>query len=427
MVVRIEPIRAPLRGIVSVPYSKSISARQVILGVHRGGSFIVRGLSDARDTQDLVRVIQACGYEVSEIGEECRFRQAELRLPEALEVGEGGTTLRFLLPWLATLPGQTRLRVEGRLAERPLQPLLDCLVRAGAYICWTDKGLQVQGQPIWTPSGFNIDASQSGQFLSALFLMAPSLKVGTRIVETSGRPATTSYVQMTLELLAQQGYRWQAHSKGQWTLAAKPLTGHPWVLAGERDWSSAGYLWGWALMAPAHLELRLSAQSIQPEAAFWLRGPSPLQVKDRGSSLLLSSQGGALPSWEGAIHDVPDTFPTLAALAAYAQGTWTIHGIGTLPYKESHRLAAMAQELSKIGVQVTWSGGTCRIDPTNLPLTRSLTFHSHGDHRLAMALSLLAAKAQAPIRIADAQTVSKSFPHYWEVLRRIGISITFEA
>lgn len=426
MVVRLEPVRGPLRGYVPLPYSKSVSARQILTGLHSGDPFSIEGLSEADDTRRLVQIAIACGYRVENTGLSWRFEVEKLRLPPSLCVGAGGTTLRFVLPWLAFIPGRTELHLEGRLAQRPLLPLIKALLEAGANIEEMGNTLRVTGNPDWRPRTFRVDAHQSGQFLSAFLLMAPRLEVGSEIIEISGRPATLSYVEcLTCRILQKAGYCWEPVVPGRWVLTAKapPLKAS---YLGEADWSGAGYFWGWAMGVAARFELPLSLTSDQPERDFWVERGWPPLVEADPSILRLTSQGALPEAWEGDISAVPDTFPTLAALAAISQKPWIIRGISTLPYKESNRLLAMHQELSKIGATLKWEGETCRIDPAkNLP-GEPVHFDSHDDHRIAMALSLLATRMRAPIHIHRAEVVRKSFPGYWETLGQIGISLTFE-
>ena len=428
MVVRLEPVRKPLAGFVALPYSKSVSARQILIGLHSGAPFIIEGLSEADDTQRLIQIATNCGYRVENTGAAWRFEAGNVVLPPRLEVGEGGTTLRFALPWLVTLPGKAELYLGERLAQRPAQPLIEALREAGAHIEAIGGRLQITGNPEWKPSIFRVDASQSGQFLSALFLMASRLEIGSEVVETSGHPATLSYVErLTNGVLQKAGYFWAQVRPGHWVLAAKKSPSeNPHFYAGEADWSGAGYFWGWAMGTLAKLDLPLSLTSEQPERTFWVEGGWPLEVEAMAVGLRLTSKGEPLRGWEGDISAVPDTFPTLAALAAFSSEPWAIWGIRTLPYKESNRLSAMQRELSKIGAHLEWEGDICRIFPVKNLVRAPVHFSSHGDHRVAMALSILATRAEAPTYIHQAEVVGKSFPAYWEVLRRIGISLTFE-
>lgn len=415
-----------------IPYSKSVSARQILIGLHSDGPFTIEGLSQADDTQKLIQIARSCGYSVERVGEKWSFIPGRLVLPHHLEAGEGGTTLRFILPWLAGLPGRTTLYPGRRLQQRPIATLIQALTNAGAHIEIAGHTLEITGNPDWNPRRFQVDSRQSGQFLSALLLMAPRLAVGSIIQETSGEPATLSYVEgLTLTLLREAGYQWERSAPGEWILVqgkkdASSLAA-PYHARGERDWSGAGYFWGWAMGTAARLELPLSLRSGQPEKTLWSEGPWPVKVETLPQGLRLTSNGERPPAWEGDLSAVPDAFPTLAVLSALAAESWTFTGLRTLPHKESHRILAMQSELIKVGACVEWSGDICRVfPPPKLPEKAPLSFHAHGDHRVAMALSLLASQLRVSLYIHEAEVVAKSFPGYWSALREIGILLTFE-
>lgn len=432
MVVRIDPVEGPLEGFVPIPYSKSVSARQILIGLHSGGPFTIAGLSQADDTQKLIQIAKACGYTVEQEGEKWTFLPGRLALPPHLAVGEGGTTLRFILPWLAGLPGKTTLYLGGRLSQRPITPLIQALAEASAHIEAVGHTLEITGNPDWSPKRLQIDARQSGQFLSALLLMAPQLEAGSTIRETSGEPATLSYVEgITLTLLRDAEHYWERSAPDEWVLVrgGKGISSWaaPYHARGEADWSGAGYFWGWAMGTAARLELPLSLGSSQPEKTFWGKGPWPVKVEPLPWGLHLISSGECPPAWEGDLSAVPDTFPTLAVLAALSTESWSFTGLRTLPHKESHRLLVMQTELAKIGARIEWSGDVCRVfPPPKLLEERPLSFYAHGDHRVAMALSLLASRLKVPLYIREAEVVAKSFPGYWAALRDVGILLTFE-
>ena len=119
MVVRLDPVQGPIEGWVPLPSSKSISARHILMGLHSGAPFTIEGLSEADDTQKLLGIVRSCGYGVRQVGNSWHFEPEGPFLPAHLEVGEGGTTLRFILPWLAGLDGKTHLHLGGRLSKRP--------------------------------------------------------------------------------------------------------------------------------------------------------------------------------------------------------------------------------------------------------------------------------------------------------------------
>lgn len=424
-VLWIHPPTAPLGASVALPYSKSLSNRQLVLGAQTGAPFRVEGLSDAEDTRWLVQALQQIGYTIGRRGEVWEFWPPKT-YPKQVELflGEGGTTLRFLLPWLARLPVESVVQVAPPLQRRPLLPLIEALRSAGAHIQTspTLSPLRIRGEPEWRPSRLQIDSSLSSQFLSGLFLLAPHLPEGACIQELSAKPATSAYSEATRQLLQQYGWAWQATSEG-WTLrygSKKSL-----CFVGERDWSAASFFFGWAALTPAHFQLPLHPTALQPEYQLFSALPWPYHYTLQAGSIEVVHADSPLPPLALDMRDFPDATLVLAVVSAFAEGPAQLTGIETLPYKESHRLQALQTELSKIGVQLSWDAGSLQIEPISYVPEGGVVFDSHGDHRVAMALSLVAAKSKSPIGIADPFCVRKSFPGYWEVLAGLGIKCTF--
>lgn len=426
-VVWVFPPTQPLLGSIELPYSKSLSNRQLVLGAQTGEPFRIEGLSGAEDTHWLVQALRQVGYIVGREGEvwHCWPPKVYSKRVE-LFLGEGGTTLRFLLPWLARLPVESVVQVAPPLQRRPLLPLIEALRSAGARL---QAGpmlfpLRIQGSPDWRPSYLKVDSSVSSQFLSALFLLAPHLPESAVIEELSESPATVSYSEATRALLREYGWIW-VPTAGGWRLQKKyPPSGHI-SLRGERDWSAAGVFFGWAALLPARLRLPLQPTDLQPEYRLFSALPWPYRMEQKSDSLLLEHTGGRLTPLALDIRDFPDAALVLSVGSAFAEGPSQLSGVGTLPYKESHRLQALQTELARIGAQLIWDAETLRIRPTSQRLRDEIVFDSHGDHRVAMALSLVAAKSEVPIGIANPHCVLKSFPGYWEILAGLGVKCTF--
>lgn len=419
------PPAAPLMGAVELPYSKSLSNRQLILGAQAGEPFRVEGLSSAQDTRWILQALQQIGYTVGQQGELWEFWPPRAYPKQVkLFLGEGGTTLRFILPWLARLAVESTVQVALPLQRRPILPLIEALQAAGADLRMGPMlfPLQVRGAPEWCPARLRIDSSRSSQFLSALFLLAPHLAEGAWIEELSPKPATPAYSEVTRKLLYRYGWRWEA-IPGGWCLHL----GHrePLSFRGERDWSAGSFFFGWAALMSARLRLPLQPTTFQPEYRLFSALPWPYRYTLHPDHIELEHTEAPLVPLEGNVRDFPDAALVLAVVSAFAEGPSQLMGIETLPYKESHRLQALQSELGKIGARLSWDSERLWIYPAAQPPREKVVFESHGDHRIAMALSLVAAQSQAPIGITDPLCVQKSFPGYWEVLAGLGVKCTF--
>jgi len=344
-----------------------------------------------------------------------------------LFAGEGGTTLRFLLPFLAHLPLQATVDASPSLRKRPIRPLLEALWRTGLTVSTSPSlyPLVIRGNPQWAPTYIAVDSSLSSQFLSAFVLAAPQLPLGCLIEELSAQPATPSYADMTRQLVEAYGWRWEKTATG-WHLVQRPASMGALHFFGEADWSAAVFFWGWAALAEASLVLPLSITSSQPERTLLLREYSwPVRVTSTPQGLCIEHTGQPLESFDLDLAEWPDAAPTLAVLAAFAAGPSRLTGLHTLPHKESHRLQALATELHRIGARVEWTAETLCIYPVSRFPQAPVRLDSHGDHRIAMALSLVAARSPVPLHITGAECVLKSFPHYWSLLQELGVSLTF--
>lgn len=418
--IQIEPLKAPLRGHVRLPFSKSISNRQLVLGAHTNLPFEIMGISEADDTYYLMEALRRCGYIWERREGALRFFPPH-SFPASLELflGEGGTTLRFLLPWLARYPGKVRIEVAASLQKRPILPLLESLQKAGVNICSTASlfPLEIEGDPDWQPKTLEIDSSLSSQFVSALLLLAPALEIGTQIREIGLLSATPSYRQITLDLLAQQGYLWERQGDS-WILRAKGNP--PFTFHGEADWSASSFFWGWAALGGFEGTLTLSPHALQPEKNLFPALPLPYAYSWESASVLrLQPLPHPIPPLDIDLMDYPDAFPVLSVVAAFAEGISQFKGLQTLPHKESNRLEAMRTELVKFGAALSVQKDAVIIYPTAHLDKPSLAFESYGDHRIAMALSLVAARISSPFVIHAHECVRKSFPQYWKILKRL--------
>jgi 3-phosphoshikimate 1-carboxyvinyltransferase len=260
--------------------------------------------------------------------------------------------------------------------------------------------------------------------LSALFLLAPQLRIGTHLIDRAEKPATPSYAALTLSLLAQKGWVWEPQDNG-WTLSAKPDVACPLQYKGEKDWNAGGYFWGWIALGAGSLTLSLSMEALQPERQLFPTLPWPVYFQVTAEGIHIESREAVLPPLDIDISDYPDTVPVLAVVSAFASGTSRLSGIHTLPHKESHRLRALATELARVGAHLTWDDTALWIEPLSRMPDYPIVLDSHRDHRIAMALSLLASRSKAPIYITSPECVAKSYPTYWQTLAAVGVECTF--
>lgn len=326
-----------------------------------------------------------------------------------VEAGSGGTTFRFLLAAAACRPGTTEIHLSDRLFDRPHQPLIDALTRAGALISSdaTGKLVTVKG---WSkmPTSFEVDASISSQFASALALLSARLRPGDSLeLQVLEGLASPPYFEITLELLKRAGVEVVATGAMRWKFISRMNA--PTVIACDADASSAA---AWVCAADLGLDAEVSniapLDSMQPDA----RLPSILAGVREGNERV-------------DVSDCPDIVPVLAAWAALARIDLEICGAAHLKVKESNRIEDLAEELAKFELELEIRQDGLAIYGSRFgDAPDSVHWHTHDDHRLAFAALLMSLNATNPrIQISDPWVVRKSYPRFYHDARRLGFSI----
>jgi len=393
-------------GEIHTGASKSISNRMLLLRRLYGPGTELHNLSASEDTQWLQKGLESEGTEIY--------------------AGDGGTTARFLAVYLATRPGEHILRAGARMSERPMAKLFAALEQLGAEVRYLEKQgflpVSIKGCRPAAGSSVHFEEPESGQFISALCMVAPS--AGMKI-SYSGE-VTESYIQLTLALLAECYVHAEAYHD--------PESGHsvieihrstpvlPAEYVVENDWSSAAFWMEWMLQAPMNTELyldKLLPDSIQPDAYamhyFEMLG---LSFRETDNGILVRK--AARPDGNEFHFDLgynPDLFPALACSVAALGLRATFAGLHSLVHKESNRLHSVGEGLRKLGMDAGFDpeesefyirGG--RLGPTEEPI------ETFSDHRIAMAFSALV-PSLGKITINDPGVVKKSYPEWWAHIR----------
>lgn len=399
---------------ISLPASKSMSNRWLMINHLTGGHFRINKLSTSGDTRLL--------------------RQLLLQLEEGGGSGvyycnNAGSVARFLMPLLAITPGHHTLTGDERLCQRPMAPLIDALRQMGLRIeCTSQEGflpVNIQGG-IPTRRTVSVDPLLSSQFVSALLLIAPRMAEGISLTMTQ-RPTSRPYIEMTCDALRQAGIEVRRSSNGR-TYYVQPFVGKPKAatISVERDWSSASYFYTMALLRP-DLRIRLlglQLDSCQGDSAtdafFRLLGVQSTEVRSpyRSAARSITIQGPQpeerrpLP---GKVQfnclDCPDLVPTFAVAAAAARVRASLKGVSNIALKESDRMEAISTELQRMGGKVTCTAEEMVIIPSELHPVEPV--RTYNDHRIAMAFAPL--RLLFPdLQIEKPEVVDKSFPEFWQ-------------
>ena len=415
--VRVSPGVPPARWEVRIPGSKSITNRALLLAAVAGPgrSRIINPLL-ADDTEAMAGAVRALGASIERRGRGDLTVTGMSGAPHGsseIWCGMAGTAARFLLPMLAAGHGRFLVDADPQLRRRPLGPLIDALISQGAVLAGSSLPLTLFASGL-SGGDVDVDSSASSQFLSGLLMAAPlaASPMRLRFESLVSRP----YLRLTLEVMRAFGVRASVERQA----VSVPLSRYrPAELTVEPDASTASYflasaaLTGTTVRIPG-LDLNSTVQGdieivrFLAEMGATVREGDPLEL--RGPARLRGTTVN--------MGDSSDAFMTLACVAPFAAGPTTIEGIAHARVKESDRIAATAENLRRLGIEVQEGTDFVRITPGT---PRPARLPTYGDHRIAMAFSLIG--TQVPVELEDPAVVSKTCPEFFELWRRTGAEI----
>ena len=426
------PPLATAGGIVTLPGSKSISNRVLLLSALSQGRTVIHDLLDSDDTRVMLEALGQLGCGVTVAGGTVTVDGLGARAPNSparLFMGNAGTAMRPLTAALAVLGGDFELSGVARMHERPIGDLVDALRQLGCDIRYT----ATEGFPplrIGTPA-LRLDApirvrgDVSSQFLTALLMALPLVATRDVVIEVVGELISKPYIEITLNLLARFGIAIQREGWQRFIIPAGSRYRSPGEIHVEADASSASYFIALGALARptnAGAGVRIQgvgAASIQGDIRFIEAAQAMGAQVSSGPNWLEVRRGNwPLKAIDLDCNHIPDAAMTLGAMALYAEGPTTLRNIASWRVKETDRIAAMATELRKLGATVDEGADFIRITPpASARHWRAASIHTYDDHRVAMCFSLAALNpARLPVRIDDPKCVAKTFPDYFEAL-----------
>ena len=395
-----------LQGTITPPASKSESNRALIIEALSEGGSQLQNLSEANDTQVIMRLLKSPGND--------------------LNAEDAGTVMRFMTAYLAVTGQQKTLTGTPRMLQRPIGILVEALRQLGAQIHYLGQEgyppLAFHGfdQNIKSPAQLEVRGDISSQYISALLMVAPLFPEGLTLA-LQGKIGSRPYIQMTLALMRHFGVE-STFAGNTITVPAQKYGRAIYTI--ESDWSGASYWYSMvALAQEAQVELKgLRAQSFQGDSAIV---DIMLNI---GVATTFTAQGVLLSktsthqNFAYDFSDCPDLAQTVAVVCAAKGIAADMSGLESLRIKETDRIAALQNELRKIGGDLEDRGaGVFRVKPA-AALSGMPVFETYEDHRMAMALAPLALLTK--IQIKEPQVVRKSYPRYWENLAAMGFTIT---
>ena len=413
----------PPSGVLAAPPSKSMAHRAVLCAALADGESRLTGLAHSQDIDATLAAAAALGAQV-EAGESwARIAgAAPLQAPAApVDCCESGSTLRFLIP-LAALTGRpVAFTGRGRLMQRPQSVYQELFASQGLRFEQEGDTLTVAG-PL-RPGCFSLAGDVSSQFISGLLFALPLLDGDSRLC-LKPPVESRSYIEMTRA--AQSRFGVASAWLDEYTLAVPGGQAYrPRDMAIEGDWSQAAFPAVLGALAGDVTVTGLEPGTLQGDAVI-------LDILRRCGGRAEAVPGGvrfqksALHGTKIDLADCPDLGPILMALGLLCEGETVIANAGRLRLKESDRIAAMEQELRKLGGQIESDGGTVTVRRSALHAPAGPLW-GHNDHRVVMSLTVLAAAAGLPVQIDGAEAVAKSWPGFFAAVRQLGVEVQTDA
>jgi 3-phosphoshikimate 1-carboxyvinyltransferase len=425
--LEIVPVTAPPRCTVSVPGSKSITNRALVLAAlaSRNGPCTLTGALQSEDTEVMLDCLTRLGFVL----------EADWRVPKIvvyqnptdriipaksadLFVGNSGTTVRFLTAMLSLGTGRYRLDGVPRMRERPIQDLLDALQALGVRTT-SESGngcppVVIESAGQWPGGVVSVRSSVSSQFLSGLLLAAPFARVEVEI-RPDGELVSEPYVEMTVQMLREWMCDVERTELGYRVKPIRGVVGGPGKYPIEPDASAASYFFAAAAIAGGSVTVRgMKRDMLQGDVKF-VECLEQMGCEVEYTAEGIAVTGRPLRGIDTDMNAISDTVMTLAAVACFADGPTTIRNVAHIRHKETDRIAAVATELRKLGAEVDKFPDGLRITPR--PLT-GCAVDTYNDHRMAMSLALVGLRVPGVV-IRNPGCVAKTYPGFWQDFEKL--------
>lgn len=398
---------------VSLPASKSISNRALIIHALSGGDIMPRNLSDCDDTEVIIRALND--------------------RPDTIDIKAAGTAMRFLTAYMAVAGSNHVITGTERMKHRPIRLLVDALRYIGADIRYDgEEGyppLRIKGRPL-EGGHLEIAGNMSSQYISALLMIGPILKNGLELKMT-GNIVSRPYIDLTLWMMREFGAEADWSEADTVSVSPKPYIRREYHI--ESDWSAASYWYEMLTLcddteSTIRLEGLMDGSKQGDSIARYIFSMLGIKTSFENmtpgtpTTVTLTKHPCMLPRLDYDFVNAPDLAQTFVVTCAMMDIPFKFTGLASLKIKETDRIVALKNELRKLGCvlhdengdTLIWDGERCR--PSDEPID------TYEDHRMALAFAPAAARFPG-LRINAPHVVTKSYPHYWDDLRRAGYII----
>ena len=408
-------VDVPVHATVTLPGSKSITNRALVLAALADGPSTLTGALRSRDTELMIEALRALAADIAGDGDTLVVTPAPLR-GGTVDCGLAGTVMRFLPPLAALATGEVHFDGDAQARVRPLRTILDALRELGADITGDTLPFTVRGAGGLRGGPVTIDASGSSQFVSGLLLSAARFSDGITVHHSGAALPSMPHIEMTVEMLRQADVKVEApedpRAPQTWTVLPGPIRALDREV--EPDLSNATPFLAAAAVTGGEVSIphwpRLTTQPGDVIREIVVRMGGEAGIVD---GVLTVRGPERLAGIDIDLHDVGELTPTVAALAALADSPSRLRGIAHLRGHETDRLAALSTEINRLGGRVTETADGLEIELAEL---HGGTWHSYADHRMATAGAILGLRVP-DVRIEDIGTTAKTLPDFvalWE-------------
>lgn len=417
----IRPISRPVDRTVCLPGSKSLTNRALVIASLASGTSQLDGVLFADDTRHMMDALRALGVEINADAERRRIgiRGTAGQWPEPradLFCGNAGTVIRFLTAACCIGSGEYRLDGVPRMRERPIGDLVAALRQIGANIEYEGADGHC---PLIVRAGrlsggrIDIENPQSSQFVSALLIVTP-IAANDVFIQVRGKLPSVPYVNMTLDAMTAFGATAIEDDMRSFIVPA-PQQYTAAHYAVEPDATAASYLFGAAALTGGRITIDgLGKNSVQGDCAFVdvLQKMGCRFERTDHNTTVWGPENGRLCGVDVDLNAMPDVAQTLAVIAAFAESPTTIRNVGNLRVKETDRLAALANELARLGAEVD----VCEDGITVKPVKKmsAVSIDTYDDHRMAMSFALAGLRLEG-VSIRNPRCVDKTFPEFFKL------------
>jgi 3-phosphoshikimate 1-carboxyvinyltransferase len=415
-----------VRGCIKLPGSKSITNRVLLMAALGSGVTKLIDPLRSEDTDQMINALIKLGVSVKEVNDDKKtleIKGAEHNFPNKdtnLFLGNSGTTFRPLAAVLAMMRGDYYLSGIERMHERPIKDLVDALEQMGSSIQYEKN----HGYPPITINNSSIEISKpikikgdiSSQYLTALLIAGP-ISNNEFNIEVVGDLISKPYIDITLKLLTKFNIFYNNDNWRLFSLKKDSVYRNPTKIFVEGDASSASYFFAAASLAGS-IEIKgINKDSIQGDLKFLdIISKMGAKIEYKSDSIQVS-RASSLKGLEIDCIEIPDAAMTLAIMAVFADKPTKLKNIGSWRVKETDRILAMNNELTKMGVEVSTTHDSMTVFPQK-QLNDNISIETYNDHRIAMCFSLFCIK-NLNITIQDPNCVNKTYPDYFKDLKSV--------